>query len=213
MIITTVYLESCQFKVIEKFKVKINYEVYDVLWKKKVSNKHVYLRLKDKNLLEISSNKYFSKLEAVDLINRQKDWIVNRRDVFLRKEKNKDSYLLYGKRYPLENKEQKDLDILYKEKAKELIPKLVDEFANKMSLYPTSIKYRKNKRTWGSCNYKNGLNFNILLTQFPLEVIEYVVIHELAHIKHKNHSKAFWNLVYKYCNDYKQREKLLKSFL
>lgn len=213
MIITTVYLESGQFKVIEEFKVKINYEIYNVIVKKKVSNKHVYLRLKDKNLLEISSNKYFSKLDAVDLINRQKEWIVNRRDVFLRKEKNKNSYLLLGKRYSLEDIEEEELDKLYKEKAQKIIPKLVEEFANKMNLYPTSIKYRKNKRTWGSCNYKNGLNFNILLTQFPLEVIEYVVIHELAHIEHKNHSKAFWALVKRYCKDYKQREKLLKSFL
>lgn len=213
MIITTVYLESGQFKVIEEFKVKINYETYNVIVKKKVSNKHVYLRLKDKNLLEISSNKYFSKLDAVDLINRQKEWIVNRRDVFLRKEKNKNSYLLLGKRYSLEDIEEEELDKLYKEKAQKIIPKLVEEFANKMNLYPTSIKYRKNKRTWGSCNYKNGLNFNILLTQFPLEVIEYVVIHELAHIEHKNHSKAFWALVKRYCKDYKQREKLLKSFL
>ncbi len=213
MIITTVYLESGQFKVIEEFKVKINYEIYNVIVKKKISNKHVYLRLKDKNLLEISANKYFSKLDAVDLINRQKEWIVNRRDVFLRKEKNKNSYLLFGERYSLEGINEVELDKLYKKKAKELIPKLVDEFANKMNLYPTSIKYRKNKRTWGSCNYKNGLNFNILLTQFPLEVIEYVVIHELAHIEHKNHSKAFWALVKRYCKDYKQREKLLKSFL
>ncbi|RXJ78641.1 hypothetical protein CRV03_01015 [Arcobacter sp. F155] len=213
MIITTVYLESGQFKVIEEFKVKINYEIYNVIVKKKISNKHVYLRLKDKNLLEISSNKYFSKLDAVDLINRQKEWIVNRRDVFLRKEKNKNSYLLFGKRYSLEDIKEEELDKLYKEKAQKIIPKLVEEFATKMNLYPTSIKYRKNKRTWGSCNYKNGLNFNILLTQFPLEVIEYVVIHELAHIEHKNHSKAFWALVKRYCKDYKQREKLLKSFL
>ncbi len=213
MIITTVYLESGQFKVIEEFKVKINYEVYNVIVKKKISNKHVYLRLKDKNLLEISANKYFSKLDAVDLINRQKEWIVNRRDVFLRKEKNKNSYLLLGERYSLEDIKEEELDKLYKEKAQKIIPKLVEEFANKMSLYPTSIKYRKNKRTWGSCNYKNGLNFNILLTQFPLEVIEYVVVHELAHIEHKNHSKAFWALVKRYCKDYKQRENLLKSFL
>ncbi|WP_417324346.1 M48 family metallopeptidase [Halarcobacter sp.] len=213
MIITTVYLESGQFKVIEEFKVKINYEIYNVIVKKKISNKHVYLRLKDKNLLEISANKYFSKLDAVDLINRQKEWIVNRRDVFLRKEKNKNSYLLLGERYSLEDIEEEELDKLYKEKAQKIIPKLVEEFAKKMNLYPTSIKYRKNKRTWGSCNYKNGLNFNILLAQFPLEVIEYVVIHELAHIEHKNHSKAFWALVKRYCKDYKQREKLLKSFL
>ena len=82
-----------------------------------------------------------------------------------------------------------------------------------MDLYPTSISYRKNKRTWGSCNFKNGLNFNILLMKFPLEIMQYVVIHELSHIKHKNHSKNFWNLVEKYCPNYKQIEKEFKNFL
>ncbi|WP_228254275.1 M48 family metallopeptidase [Halarcobacter bivalviorum] len=198
---------------IEEFKVKINQEIYNVTIRKKISNKHVYLRLKDKNLLEISSYKYFSKIDALDLINRQKEWIVKRREYFFNKEKNNNSYLLYGKRYLKNNLDDKELELYYKEEAKKIIPKLVDEFAKKMNLFPTSIKYRKNKRTWGSCNYRNGLNFNILLIQFPIEVIEYVVIHELAHIKHKNHSKSFWNLVEKYCQDYKQREKLLKSFL
>ncbi|WP_164967738.1 M48 family metallopeptidase [Halarcobacter bivalviorum] len=163
--------------------------------------------------MEISSHKYFSKIDAVDLINRQKEWIVKRREFFFNKEKNKNSYLFYGKRYLKNNLDDKALDLYYKEEAKKIIPELVDKFAKKMNLFPTSIKYRKNKRTWGSCNYRNGLNFNILLIQFPLEVIEYVVIHELAHIKHKNHSKSFWKLVEKYCQDYKQREKLLKSFL
>lgn len=213
MIISIIFLESGLNKVIEEFKVKINQEIYNVTIRKKISNKHVYLRLKDKNLLEISSHKYFSKIDAVDLINRQKEWIVKRREFFFNKEKNKNSYLLYGKRYLKNNLDDKALDLYYKEEAKKIIPELVDKFAKKMNLFPTSIKYRKNKRTWGSCNYRNGLNFNILLIQFPLEVIEYVVIHELAHIKHKNHSKSFWKLVEKYCQDYKQREKLLKSFL
>ena len=197
----------------EKFKIKINHEFYDVILNKKISNKHTYLRLKNKNLLEISSNKYFSKEDALELIIKQKKWILNRREAFINKEKNNDTYLLFGTRYSIDNLKQEDIDKIYKEKAKAVIPKLVEEFSSKMKLYPSSIKYRKNKRTWGSCNYKDGLNFNILLIQFPLEVIEYVVIHELAHIKHKNHSKSFWNLVEIYCSDYKNREKLLKSFL
>lgn len=111
------------------------------------------------------------------------------------------------------NLDNRNLDFFYKNEAKKIIPPIVEKFSNIMQLFPTSIKFRKNKRTWGSCNYKDDLNFNILLVKFPFEVIEYVVIHELAHIKHKNHSKFFWSLVYKYCPDYKKREKLLKSFL
>ena len=197
---------------IEEFKVKINSEIYKVILRKKASNKHVYLRLKDKDLLEISSNRYFSKLDAVELINRQKEWIVNKKEYFIKKQKYENSYLYFGERFE-KNELKIDLDTLYKNEAKKIIPILVEKFSKQMNLFPTSIKYRKNKRTWGSCNYKNGLNFNILLVQFPLEVIEYIVIHELAHIKHKNHSKAFWSLVSKYCSDYKRREKVLKSFL
>jgi len=199
--------------VIEKFKVIINNETFSVVLKKKVSNRHVYLRLKEKKLLEISSHKYFSKTDAFDLINKQKEWIKSRILEFNKREKNKNSYLLYGKSYSLDNLEDKELDEIYRKETKKVISLLVDKYSSLMNLYPTSIKYRKNKRTWGSCNYKNGLNFNILLAKFPLEVIEYVVIHELAHIKHKNHSKSFWNLVKNYCGDYKEREKLLKSLL
>ena len=89
----------------------------------------------------------------------------------------------------------------------------MEEYSKIMDLFPSSISYRKNKRTWGSCNYKNGLNFNILLMKFPIEIMEYVIIHELAHIKYKNHSKDFWNLVAIYCPNYKEIEKKFKNFL
>ena len=115
--------------------------------------------------------------------------------------------------YNLEDFKIKNIDNFYKKEILKYLPNLVETYAKKMNLIPTSIKYRKNKRTWGSCNYKNGLNFNILLMKFPLELMEYVIIHELAHIKHKNHSKSFWDLVEVYCPDYKKREKIFKNFL
>ena len=82
-----------------------------------------------------------------------------------------------------------------------------------MSLYPSNLKFRNNKGRWGSCSYKNSISLNINLMKFPLSVIEYVIIHELAHIKHKNHSKFFWDLVEVFCPKYKDEEVLLKSFL
>ncbi|WP_228712649.1 M48 family metallopeptidase [Halarcobacter mediterraneus] len=206
-------LRKWSVKVIEKFKIEINEKIYNLNLKRKISNKHTYLRIKSKDLLEISSHIFFTKKDAVNLVNKQEKWIEKKVKIFLQEEENKDTYLLYGKRYEKQNLSLEDIENIYRNETKKLIPILVEKFSGIMKLYPSSIKYRKNKRTWGSCNYKNGLNFNILLTQFPIEVIEYVVIHELAHIKHKNHSKAFWKLVQKYCNDYKQREKLLKSFL
>ena len=124
-----------------------------------------------------------------------------------------DEFLYFGEIKKLDEYNIKNIDKFYRESIEKVIPGLVEKYSKLMNLYPSSIKYRKNKRTWGSCNYKNGLNFNTQLCKFPIEIAQYVVVHELAHIKHKNHSKKFWNLVECYCPDYKEREKLFKTLL
>ena len=64
---------------------------------------------------------------------------------------------------------------------------------------------------WGSCSSKGNLSFNYTLLQFREEVIDYVIIHELCHLKEMNHSKRFWKLVGKLCPDYKNlRKELLR---
>jgi len=195
------------------FQIEINQKLVTVKLEKKRNIKHVYLRILNPNLIQIKTNIYYTLSDARDLVLRKIDWI---RDSILRLEEkniNSDEFLYLGVRKKLEDFKIKNLDNFYKKEITKYLPDLVDIYSKKMNLIPTSIKYRKNKRTWGSCNYKNGLNFNILLMRFPIELMEYVVIHELAHIKHKNHSKKFWDLVEDFCPDYKQREKIFKSFL
>lgn len=194
-----------------EFKVKINNRVVTINIVKKRRTKHTYLRVISPCLIEISTNLYFTKKDAEILIEKKEEWLEKN---LRKKEENrllKNEFYFLGQKH--KNLDKRDLDKFYKDESKKIIPPLVEKYSLTMNLFPTSIKYRKNKNTWGSCNYKNGLNFNTLLVKFPLEVIEYIVIHELAHIKHKNHSKEFWNLVYYYCQDYKNREKLLRSFL
>ena len=194
------------------FDTKILNKTVTVKLIKKIRNRHTYLRIKNRELIEISSHLFFTVNDAKKLIENKRKWIENRISFEKKESLSSNEYLFLGEKYLLDAS-IKDIDEFYKQKAKEIIPTLVDKFSKEMNLYPTSIKYRKNKNTWGSCNYKNGLNFNILLIKFPIEIIEYVVIHELAHIKHKNHSKRFWDLVEKYCPDYKDRIKLFKTFL
>lgn len=195
------------------FQIEINQRLVTVQLEKKRNIKHVYLRVLSPNLIQIKTNIYYTLYDAKNLIEKKMDWIESSIIRLETKYVNEDEFLYLGVRKKLEDFKIKNIDNFYKKEILKYLPNLVETYAKKMNLMPTSIKYRKNKRTWGSCNYKNGLNFNILLMKFPIELMEYVVIHELAHIQHKNHSKRFWDLVEKFCPDYKQREKIFKNFL
>tara|TARA_B100001063_G_C16657354_1_gene499214 strand:+ start:238 stop:831 length:594 start_codon:yes stop_codon:yes gene_type:complete len=179
----------------------------------KKSIKHCYLRVVNNKEIQIKANIYFSIQDAKDLLERKKLWLIKGLNKVTSNTLAEDEFLYFGKTLKLNDYQITNLDKFYKSKIEEIIPPLVEKYSKLMKLYPTSIKYRKNKRTWGSCNYNNGLNFNTQLCKFPIQITEYVVIHELAHIKHKNHSKKFWNLVEVYCPNYKQTEALFKTLL
>ena len=81
-----------------------------------------------------------------------------------------------------------------------------------MNLKPKKVSFRKAKTRWGSCSSVNNISLNIALTALPQTLSDYIIIHELAHIKHKNHSKDFWNLVEKYYPNYIEARKELKNY-
>ena len=96
------------------------------------------------------------------------------------------------------------------EKAKEVLPGKVTHYAAIMGVVPTSVKITAAKSRFGSCSGKNGICFSLYLMQYPEEAIDYVVVHELAHIRHHDHSSAFYAEVAKVMPDYRARMKLLK---
>ncbi|MDX9961548.1 MAG: SprT family zinc-dependent metalloprotease [Aliarcobacter sp.] len=195
------------------FQIEINKKLITVKLENKKNIKHCYLRILKNDLIQIRANIYFTIYDAKDLISRKKEWIESSILKMQDKSINEDEFLLLGEIKKIDEYKIKNIDTFYRKEIEKILPQKVQEHSIKMNLFPTSISYRKNKRTWGSCNYKNGLNFNILLMKFPLEVMEYVIVHELAHIKHKNHSKDFWNLVAIFCPNYKEIEKQFKKFL
>ena len=77
-----------------------------------------------------------------------------------------------------------------------------------MDVKPTSVKINSAKKRYGSCSGKNSLNFSLYLMDKDERFIDYVVVHELAHIKHHNHSKDFYNFIAEFMPDYKERMKL-----
>jgi hypothetical protein len=80
-----------------------------------------------------------------------------------------------------------------------------------MNLYANKIGITAAKTRWGSCSGRNNINFSWRLMMAEPEVIDYVIVHELAHIKEKNHGKQFWRLVEKYEPDYRERKNKLKQ--
>ena len=104
-----------------------------------------------------------------------------------------------------------DNEAALRQKAAEILPVKVNCFSRIMDLYPAAIKVTSAKTRYGSCNGKNSICFSWRLMAYPDEAIDYVVVHELAHIKHKNHSKCFYALIEKYMPDYKTRKTLLKE--
>lgn len=95
-------------------------------------------------------------------------------------------------------------------RANTTLPPLASFYGNLMGLKPAGVKINKAQKRFGSCNSKNILHFSYRLMLYPKEAIEYVVVHELSHIVHKNHGKEFYALIKSVLPDYKKRESLLK---
>lgn len=97
-----------------------------------------------------------------------------------------------------------------KQTARKILPQKVQEFSRVMGVIPTDVKITSAHARWGSCNSKNSLCFSYRLMLLPDELIDIIVVHELAHIKVKNHSADFYREVTKYMPDYRERHKKLR---
>ena len=156
--------------------------------------KHLYMEVKD-GYVEVRCNKFVSKKFIEEFILKYKEAILKK---------------LKKKYYFLGNVVDKEVD--YKKETPKIILPLVEKHSKIMGLFPSKVSFRFNKSRWGSCSGKNSIVFNYYLAKLPIEIIEYVVVHELAHIKHKHHQKPFWDEVERVLADWKKRRKLLREF-
>lgn len=106
---------------------------------------------------------------------------------------------------------KKALHKFLQKQAREVFSARVKQFAEQMKLYPSSVTVRGQRTRWGSCSSEGRVNLNWKLLAAPPEIIDYVVIHELAHLKHMNHSPQFWNLVSEHFPEHKKAKKWLTS--
>ena len=112
-----------------------------------------------------------------------------------------------GERYGLD---QEQVQVL-RRRAKEYIPKRVEYFSRLTGLMPTGVRITSAKTRFGSCTGKNSLNFSLYLMQYSEGAVDYVVLHELCHIRHKNHGKDFYALIAQYMPDYRKYIKELRK--
>ncbi len=106
---------------------------------------------------------------------------------------------------------QKILEEWYVRQAKVVIPKRVCFWAGQMQESYHKITIKNQKRRWGSCSSARNLNFNWRLVMMPEAVLDYVVVHELCHLRQMNHSEKFWKEVEKVLPDYKVQKKWLEK--
>ena len=97
-----------------------------------------------------------------------------------------------------------------KAKARAILPGKVAYWSEKMGVRPTGLKITAARKRYGSCSGKNSLCFSCFLMDCPEEAIDLVVVHELCHIREKNHGPRFYALLGQYLPDYKERKKLLR---
>ncbi len=184
--------------------------VYEI--ERKISRKHTYITIRKDSQVVVKTNFTTTKNTIDSFIEKKRNWILKHKNKILQAQKAaREGVWILGKFHTNHTYTKDELDLLYEKEATRIIPPMVDIYSQKMQLFANKIGFRKNRTRWGSCSGKNNLSFNIYLAKTPVEFIEYVVVHELAHIKYKNHSKEFWQLVRKYLPDYRLRQNIVKD--
>ena len=198
---------------------------YEVVIEKK-NNKNTYIRIRD-NKIYITTNYFVSKSYIKSLLDKNYDVIKKMIEKNNQRLERSNKFYYLNKEYDIifvnycdieinDNKIfvksedylnkwlKKNTEIIFKERL-DYIYNLFEENIP----YP-KLKIRKMKTRWGVCNKNNSITLNSELIKYGYEQIDYVIIHELSHFIHFDHSKDFWNLVSKYCKNYKEIRKSLK---
>ena len=208
----------------------VNYEI------KYTNRKTLAIYITKDARVEVRCNRRVRKADIERFICEKEKWINeklelmrNRKSILLG---NGSKILYLGKEYEIVVSESKEgmcgdkffvhpssderyvytvLEKFYKQKANEIIAERLHKYEQIMGLYSTKFGITSANTRWGSCSGKNSINFTWKLVMADIDVIDYVVVHEIAHIKEKNHGKNFWDLVGKYYPNYKSARVYLRN--
>lgn len=202
---------------------ELNNQKYNVIIKRK-SNKNTYIRVDENKNIIVTTNYFVTNTRIKKILDDN----INFLNKTLNKKEKKGFYLM-GKKYDIifdesinievENniikvKNEKVLNKWYSNKIHEIFKERLDFYYNKFDEnipYPI-LKIRTMKTRWGVCNRRiNFITLNLNLIKYDYDCLDYVIVHELSHFVHFNHSKEFWKTVSKYYPNYKIIQKKLKN--
>lgn len=134
-------------------------------------------------------------------------------DKYIQEFVNKKSKWIYEnvKRYEQKPKQEEKIEPEDIERLKNVIQRSIEKYSKTLKVMPRKVRIKDIKYAWGSCSSKRNITINLKLATKEKKVIEYVVLHEMCHLKEMNHSKNFWELVENNMSDYKVYKKMLKN--
>lgn len=202
---------------------------YDVIIERK-NNKNLYIRVKEDGKIYVTCNYLTTKTMILKVLNENTKSLQKMVKRMEKQSEKSDKFFYLGNSYDIiinesisgvkiiddkiYSKSYKTLEKWYND---EIIRVFDDRYVHVFNRFKENIKspilkIRTMKTRWGVYNRKNHtITLNSKLIEYDIEKIDYVIIHELSHIIHFNHSKAFWNLVSKYCPNYKKIRKEMKE--
>lgn len=206
-------------------KIIIDNEEYEIIVNRK-RIKNLYLRVKEENKIEVSANFYTTNKEILKIINDNKAFIIKANNK-LKANKLKPNKIMYlgdelsliesdktfiDNNYIYAKSEEDAINYIYSlcyDVFKARLERIMNMFDN---LPKFTLRVRKMKTRWGVCNKSSmTVTLNTELITKDVNLIDYVIVHELCHFKHMDHSPAFWNEVAKYYPYYKQARKELNN--
>ena len=210
-------------------KYELNDIEYDVVIEKK-NNKNLYVRVKGDGKIHVTCNYFTTKNMILKVLNENTKALQKMINRVEKQNEKSNKFFYLGNSYDIIIKEDikkvlitddkiytKDLNMLNKWYKEEIIRVFDERYVYVFNHFNENIKspilkIRTMKTRWGVYNRKNHtITLNSKLIEYDISKIDYVIIHELSHIIHFNHSKNFWNLVSKYCSNYKEIRKEMRD--
>lgn len=193
------------------------------------NNKNTYIRIKEDLGIYVTTNFLTTKSQVKHLLDQNQNYLKKVIQKQLVNNAKKEQFYYLGKPCDIIYMDTKEVEFIgnriyikdeaklnnwYKKEMKKLFKEELDKIYNQFEEnipYP-NLKIRKMTSRWGVCNRKNNnVTLNSELMRYSIDKLDYVIVHELSHFVHFNHSSNFWKLVSKYCPKYKEIRKELRS--